>query len=337
MKKLLYIVFASILFVSCKDDENPSPSQAFTGFVQPSTFPNPLYKFENNEVTEAGFALGKKLFYDGKLSRDGSISCASCHLQSAAFSHIDHPVSHGIDDLLGTRNAPAIQNMAWTPFFFWDGGVFDLDLFSLSPIQNPVEMDESIPNVLQKLRQDPAYPMMFKKAFGSDSITSTGMLQALSQFMCMLVSSNSRYDQYIAGNFSALNEAEINGLTIFNQHCSRCHPAPLFTDNAFHDNGLSKTNDKGRYFVTVQNEDMYKFKTPSLRNVEKTYPYMHDGRLFSLDQVINHYTSNIANSQNVDTGLVGGITLTATEKSNLVLFLKTLTDDSFLRDPRFAE
>ncbi len=179
--------------------------------------------------------------------------------------------------------------------------------------------------------------MMFKNAFSTDSITSTRMLQALSQFMCMLVSSNSKYDQYMAGNFSAMTQSEVNGLTIFNQNCSRCHPAPLFTDNAFHDNGLSKTNDKGRYFVTIQNEDMYKFKTPSLRNVEKTYPYMHDGRFFSLEQVMTHYTSDITNSQNVDTGLVGGITLTATEKSDLLKFLKTLTDDSFLRDPRFAE
>jgi cytochrome c peroxidase len=338
--KLLSLLFAiTFLISSCKKDE-PSPSTPvteFTGFTKPSNFPDPLYRFQYNEVTKEGFELGRKLFYDGILSRDGSISCGSCHQQTAAFAHFDHPISHGIDDRLGTRNSPVIQNLAWSPSFFWDGGVFDLDLFPFAPIQNPVEMDDNIPNVLSKIRMHPTYPGLFKKAFGKDSITSTELMYALSQFMNMLVSNNSRYDKYIAGDVSALNSNELDGMNIFMQKCNRCHTAPLFTDNKFHNNGIAKLGDKGRFEVTLVDADLYKFKTPSLRNIEKSMPYFHDGRANTLEEVISHYASNISSSGTVDEGLKGGLALSADDQAKLIAFLKSLTDDTFLRDSRFSE
>lgn len=335
------IVAATILLVACNkndDNNNASPTTpSFEGFIKPSTFPNPLYKFSNNGVTKEGFELGKKLFYDGILSRDGSISCASCHQQSAAFAHFDHALSHGIDDQNGVRNSPSIQNVAWSKFFFWDGGVFDLDLFPFAPIQNPVEMDEHMPNVIRKLREHAQYPALFKKAFGTDSITSAELMFALSQFMTMLVSDNSRYDQYVAGNSSALTSAEIEGMNIFMSKCNSCHTAPLFTDESFHNNGIARFTDKGRFQVTLQDSDLYKFKTPTLRNIEKTMPYMHDGRFNTLEEVLAHYTSNISSTGTVDSRLHGGIQLTAAEQTKVIAFLRSLTDDEFLRNPLFAE
>ena len=338
--KLLCFLIVTTLFISaCNKDETvpTSPVSEFKGFEKPSNFPNPLYRFQYNEVTKEGFELGRKLFYDGILSRDGSISCGSCHQQMGAFAHIDHPVSHGIDDRLGTRNSPVLQNLAWSPSFFWDGGVFDLDLFPFAPIQNPVEMDEQIPNVLSKLKMHPTYPGLFKKAFGTDSITSTNLMYALSQFMNMLVSNNSRYDKYIAGDATALSVTEIEGLNLFMQNCNRCHTAPLFTDNKFHNNGIAKLADRGRFEITLVDTDLYKFKTPSLRNIDKSYPYFHDGRSNTIEQILDHYTSNIPSTGTVDDGLKGGLTLSADEKTKIVAFLKTLTDDTFLKDTRFSE
>lgn len=338
MRILTILLSFAVLLSACTKEEAASPvATQFPGFKQPSTFPNPIYKFENNAVTEARFVLGKKLFYDGRLSRDGSISCASCHLQYSAFAHFDHPVSHGIDDQLGTRNSPTLQNLAWSPFFFWDGGVFDLDLFSLAPIHNPIEMDEEIGNVLLKLKADAKYPALFKAAYNTDSMNSTQILQALSSFMNMLVSANSRYDKYIAGDVSVMNADEVEGMNIFMQNCNSCHTAPLFSDQQFHSNGIQRTGDRGRGMITLQGSDNYKFKTPTLRNVDKSMPYMHDGRFVTLEQVMGHYVSNIPNANNVDANLIGGISLNADEQAKVIAFLKTLTDDEFLRNPLFSE
>lgn len=336
----LFFILSFILFITAcdKKETTVSPtSSTFDGFVKPSNFPDPLYKFNNNTVTKEGFELGKKLFYDGILSRDGSISCASCHQQSAAFAHFDHALSHGIDDLTGNRNSPSIQNVAWSKYFFWDGGVFDLDLFPFAPIQNPVEMDEQMPNVIRKLREHAEYPALFKKAFGTDSITSAELMFALSQFMTMLVSDNSRYDQYTRGNTSALTSTEIEGMNIFMSKCNTCHTAPLFTDEDFHNNGIAKFIDKGRNHITLEDSDLYKFKTPTLRNIEKTMPYMHDGRYNTLEEVLAHYASNISSAGTVDQRLHGGLNLSAAEQTKVIAFLKSLTDDQFLRNPLFAE
>jgi cytochrome c peroxidase len=331
---LFFLCWFVTLWSACKKENTSSD---FKGFVQPSHFPAPVYPFANNPVTEAGFNLGKKLFYDGRLSRDGSISCGSCHISYSAFSHTAHNVSHGIDNRLGTRNAPALQNLAWSTTFFWDGGVHNLDMLSFNPIQNPVEMDEQVPNVLTKLAADAEYKKMFKRAFGSEEINSIRMMQALSQFMNMLISANTPYDKYLKGDTLALNSTERRGLRLFNDRCGACHNGALLTDDSFKNNGLRPTNDKGRSLITLNPQDDYKFKVPSLRNIEKTAPYMHDGRFETLEQVLNHYVNAIHGASNLDPSLQTGVWLSTSEKADVLAFMKTLTDEEFIRNPLFAE
>ena len=344
--RLGIVLVVSILLWACSKEQTTEPEGSLVLFAKPSTFPNTSYKMESNPITEDGFLLGKKIFFDGKLSRDGTISCAECHNQPYAFTHHGHAQSHGIDGQVGPRNAPALQNLAWGKTFFWDGGVFDLDLFSLAPIENPVEMDEQIGNVLEKLRKDKSYPPMFKKAFGTEDITTERFLKSLSQFMLTLVSANSKYDQYKAGKASLSND-EKAGLTLFTEKgCASCHPEPLFTDESFRSNGLPTDFfrnfvDEGRYRITELKEDKYKFKVPSLRNIEYTFPYMHDGRFLSLEDVMDHYADgNMANLETLDPifkqNTKRGIALNQKEKSQIIAFLKTLTDESFLKDKRFA-
>ena len=313
-------------------------------FAKPANFPEPVYALDQNQPTVAGVRLGKALFYDGLLSRDGSISCAECHNQAYAFTHHQHDLSHGIDNQLGTRNSMPIQNVAWERDFFWDGGVHTLDLVPIAPIENPVEMDEKSTNVITKLRNSTKYPPLFKAAFGTDEINGPRFLQALSQFMLTMVSGNSRYDKWVRKEpGGTLTDEEQAGLTLFRAKCSGCHAGELFTDNSFRNNGLyiQGNNDLGRAHVTELPEDRYKFKVPSLRNIEKTLPYMHDGRFYSLDAVLDHYAENVQRTENLDPLLQQngrlGIAISTIEKQQIIAFLKTLTDNQFLRDSRFAE
>jgi cytochrome c peroxidase len=338
---LLLISMVVYLGVACSDNsQDIQPEEAL--FAVPSNFPNPVYDFSKNPITKEGFELGKTLFYDGDLSRDGTISCAECHNQAYAFTHHGHDISHGIDNLRGIRNAPPIQNMAFQKEFFWDGGVFDLDLFSIAPIENPVEMDEKIGNVLEKLRKKEKYASLFQKAYGSKEITTERFLKALSQFMNTLVSADSRYDKYSRKEAGGvLNEEETAGLAIFKQKCASCHAGELFTDQSYRNNGLPIYNaeDTGRHRITQNLEDKYKFKVPSLRNIAVTAPYMHDGRFYTLDAVLNHYTEGMIDSPTLDNSLKNnqklGIALSSDEKTKIIAFLKTLTDEEFLKDVRF--
>jgi len=209
-------------------------------------------------------------------------------------------------------------------------------------------MDERSANVIRKLRASATYPALFKAAFGTDEINGPRFLQALSQFMLTMVSGNSRYDKWVRKEpGGTLTVEEMAGLTAFRAKCSGCHAGELFTDNSFRNNGLfiQGSNDEGRAHVTELPQDRYKFKVPSLRNVEKTLPYMHDGRFYSLEAVLNHYAENVQPTENLDPLLQPksnsdqsrlGIPLTSDEKRQIIAFLKTLTDDQFLRDPRFA-
>lgn len=319
-------------------DETIAPVEKPITFETPAHFPPPLYRFTDNPVTPAGFNLGKTLFYDARLSRNNTISCGSCHIQENAFTHHGHDVSHGIEDRLGIRNTPAIQNMAWAPAFFWDGGVHDLDLQPIAPIENPVEMDEKLENVLRKLRSDNNYPLLFQQAFGTRDITTARMLKALSQFMVMLVSAGAKYDHYLQGK-ETFTEEEKHGLQLFQEKCATCHAGPLFTDNSYRNNGVAPRPvgaDSGRYNITLNMSDLFKFRVPGLRNVAITAPYMHDGRFGSLKSVLNHYSDGIEPSVTLDPLLKQGIPLSETEKTKLIAFLKTLTDKEFIRDKRFA-
>lgn len=310
---------------------------------KPANFPEPVYNFSKNPLTLEGVALGRALFYDDMLSANGTISCGFCHQQGSAFAHTDHALSHGINDKIGTRNNLGLQNVAFYTSFFWDGGVPDLDLLPIAPIENPVEMGHSMPKLLAAVRQSPKYRPMFRSAFGTDSISSERFLKALSQFMLTMVSANSRYDKYARNEAgSELTPDELAGLTVFKQKCSTCHTGELFTDQSFRNNGLSRaTNqDEGRYLITLRPEDKFKFKVPSLRNVERTPPYMHDGRFQTLGEVLNHYTTNVQDVPELDPALrtagKPGVALTDTEKKQITAFLRTLTDTQYISDKRFS-
>ena len=337
-----------VLFVGCGQDEStelqlPSDGDGLTEadveLRLPAGFPAPYYTTATNPITLDGFRLGRKLFYDLILSRDSTISCASCHQQFAGFSHLDHDRSHGIDGLFGIRNAPSLANLIWKDELMWDGGVNNIEVQPIAAITNPVEMDDNLANILGKLNRHPEYPALFKRAFGTDSITSQRMLKAMAQFMSLLNSSNAKYDRVKAGTES-FSQLEQDGYALFQAKCASCHAEPLFTDNSYRNNGLTPSpvfNDSGRAHITGMPADRYKFKVPSLRNVEVSRPYMHDGRFLVLDQVLNHYNSGIQASATLDPLLTGGIPLTADEKTALIAFLKTLTDQSYLQDRRFAD
>ncbi|WP_229317567.1 cytochrome-c peroxidase [Larkinella sp. C7] len=308
---------------------------------KPANFPDPAYSFTQNPLTQEGVLLGKNLFFDPTLSKNGTISCAFCHQQEVAFAHTDHILSHGINDKIGPRNTPGIQNMAWSRVFFWDGGIVDLDQLPISPIQNPIEMGDSLVNVLRKVQSSGQYRSLFKAAYGSEEVTSERFLKALSQYMLTLVSATSKYDKYIRNEGVQLSEQELSGLQLFNANCSACHSGELFTDQSFRNNGLLPSPyvpipDLGRFGISQKPEDKNKFRVPSLRNIAMTTYYMHDGRFKTLDQVLNHYATGIQADPQLDPILMRngkpGIPLTRQEQQDIILFLQTLTDYDFINN-----
>jgi len=305
----------------------------------PKGFPKPVYTFKNNKLSPEVFVLGRRLFYDPVLSKDSTTSCASCHQRIAAFAHIDHALSHGINGLIGKRNVPALQNLIWNDAFMWDGGVNHLEVQPLSPITNPIEMNESIAHVIVKLKADPAYVAEFKKAFGDTTISSERILKSLAQFTGLMISSNSRYDKYINGE-DTFSLAEKRGLELFREKCGTCHKEPLFTDNSYRNNGLkpdTSLKDKGRGAITGSESENYAFKVPSLRNVEMTYPYMHDGRFRNLSQVLDHYGSAEKYGANVSKEMYEIGPLSDQGKKDIIAFLRTLSDKTFIYDRRFVD
>ena len=330
------------------DKEGTTPVE----WKKPAHFPDPVYDISKNPLTEEGVELGRFLFYDGILSRTNQIGCGTCHQQQAAFTHHGHELSHGVDDLLGIRNSPAVQNVAWQTSFFWDGGVHDLDLLPFNPIQNPVEMDTNVPDIIAKLKNTPDpkskipvnYPKMFKEAFGTDEINSERIMKALSQFMLTMVSASSKYDFYKLGDANALNAQEKEGMLLFQKNCSSCHQGEFFTDQTMRNNGLMPMpgDDKGRFDITGAQQDMYKFKVPSLRNVGYTAPYMHDGRYHTLNEVLDHYTDSVQKLGTLDPLLIRadgrtGLSLTSSEKQSIIAFLRTLSDEQFISNPKLAD
>ena len=336
--KIITIIFIFLFLlagIAWVDTGNkPTPIQ----FIVPAGWPQPQYNFRNNPLTKEGFELGRKLFYDEKLSRDGTISCASCHQQFGGFATYDHNLSHGLNNTLTTRNAPSLQNMAWQKEFMWDGGITHLDLQPMAPLTAVNEMGETLLNVIAKLNRDTAYKRMFRAAFGTPLINTQRMNMALSQFVLMLVSSNSKYDKVMRGE-TAFNLPEKLGYEIFRQKCSSCHTEPLFTDFSYRNTGLkldTTLNDYGRMKITGNKKDSLKFKVPSLRNVAITFPYGHDGRFFSLQNVYEHYRNKMVVTENTDSLLQHKLVLSNYETGQLTAFLQTLTDTAFLKNPAFA-
>jgi cytochrome c peroxidase len=307
-------------------------------FVKPKNWPDPIYHFNRNQLTKEKILLGRVLFYDPILSNDSTISCNSCHSPFNAFTHVDHALSHGIHDSIGTRNAPALMNLAWQKTFMWDGAINNLDMQSLAPISHPAEMASHINDVVKKLNRSKLYKKLFDDAYQDSIATGEKTLKAIAQFMLTIVSANSKYDKVMNKN-AEFTVQEQNGYQIFKKNCASCHTEPLFTNGTFANNGIGTDtvlNDIGRMKVTQRKEDAYKFKVPTLRNIEFSYPYMHDGRFKKLGEVLNHYSNGIKQSETLSGKLKSGITLSANEKVDLMAFLLTLSDKQFLFDSNFA-
>ncbi|RLJ64468.1 cytochrome c peroxidase [Lacinutrix venerupis] len=347
MRKIIIFFISILVLFSCSNSENIATYEAVPLTVDwPSNFPEITYNLDNNPLTDAGVELGKKLFYEGRLSSNNALACAFCHEQAFAFTHHGHNLSHGVNGGIGFRNAQPIQNMAYQTSFMWNGSATHLDLQPIIPIISEVEMGETLGNVVQKLSSDSYYQEQFARAFNDGEVSSENILKALSQFMLVMVSSNSKYDKYVRNEENTtLTLIEQDGLNTFEAKCASCHATDLFTDQSFRNNGLSinpQLNDLGRYEIGNNPDDLYKFKVPSLRNVEVTYPYMHDGRFATLEAVLNFYDSGLTDNGNVDASLLKadgsyGIDLSDYEKESIIAFLKTLTDYEFLEDERFAE
>jgi cytochrome c peroxidase len=306
-------------------------------------FPQPSLPADN-PLTEQGVALGRRLFHDPALSVNGTQSCASCHQVGAAFTDTGKPFSTGAEGAIGTRNAMSLANLAWANRFFWDGRAGSLREQVLQPVTNPAEMHESLPNVVQKLERT-GYAPAFAAAFGPAEITADRVARALEQFLLTLTSYGSKFDRVLGGR-ATFTAAEQRGYELFHTEydprhgqygadCFHCHGGPLFSDFAFHNNGLDAegaAKDAGRFRVTASRADHAKFKTPSLRNVALTAPYMHDGRFATLEEAVAHYCTGVRRSATLDPNLAkhpeGGVPLSAEDQHALVAFLRTLTDSA---------
>ena len=361
-KPLLYTTFLIlVLFYACeKDDEKviptpvppppisssptPVPLNIPTIFAQ--TLPPPLIP-SNNPQTVEGVALGRKLFYDPILSGNGTQACASCHAPANAFVDTNR-FSTGIDFLQGNRNAMPIFNIAWnfTDKYFWDGRALGVEGQAFGPVVNPIEMHNTWVNAVSSLQSHPTYPSLFNAAFGTTTIDSVLVTKAIAQFERTLISANSKFDRFLLG-LEALTPQEASGFNLFMDQqggdCFHCHGSggnPLWTDNMFHNNGLDATfTDLGLGAITSNPADNGKFKTPSLRNLVFTPPYMHDGRFQTIDEVIDHYSTGVVMSSTIDPMMEyatqGGVQLTPSEKADLKAFLLSLTDNDFVVNPAF--
>ena len=343
---VLFGLISSLFFAGCQPDK-PAPQPEPVSITAPANLGKTVPFPERNPFTREGILLGKKLFYDPILSGNNSISCASCHLPQKAFSDDLALSTRGITGKPLLRHAPALQNLAWMPGWFWDGGAKDIESLNFGPLTHPDEMAQNLKELVSELKNHPEYPNLFKAAFPSDTISSTTITRALAQFERTLISSNSRYDKYVrkedGGN---LTVPELEGLALVKQKCASCHATDFFTDFGYHNNGLDQTySDKnealewGRGRISGNPADIGKYKTPTLRNIALTAPYMHDGRFKTLAEVLEHYNSGVKNSATLDPLLQKnnrlGIALTAAEKEKIILFLNTLTDREFTTDPDF--
>ena len=353
------ILFFSLVFimVACKDDDTPPVIIPIEIDETPYPF---IYKNlpppdlpADNPLTVQGVQLGRMLFYDKKLSKGEQQACADCHQQVDGFSD-KRQFSIGVDELPGTRQAMPIFNLAWhSNQFFWDGRANLLRDQALLPIQDELEMDETLGNVIAKLNAEQTYKDQFSRAFGSDKITAEKIGLAMEQFMLSIVSSSSKYDKYLEGSLELSPSEERGRVLFFTEYnpffpdvsgadCTHCHGGNNFEDDTYKNNGLDTDadfSDIGREGVTLKPEDRAKFKVPTLRNVAITAPYMHDGRFPTLEEVIDHYNQGLKESTTVDPTILytkeTGLFLTDQDKGDLINFLRTLTDDVFLNNEEY--
>lgn len=375
MKRVRYIAFLILVLgvmSSCKKDKPHSPGTPepcsdcgcptmdlsntssyelnLPAFVPPMPIPT------DNPLTEEGVELGRFLFWDPQLSVDGTISCGSCHAPEAGFSD-NNTFSSGVGGQVGVRQSMALINLGWANLFFWDGRASTLEQQVFHPITDPIEMGESVEGVVAKLKSDPNYASMFTAAFGSACIDSVRISKAVAQFMRTMVSFNSQLDRVLYGpeNFTA---SQFSGYDLFVKEggdpadglggqwgadCFHCHGGTytFFTDSQLHNNGLdSEFSDVGAFGFTGNDWDLGRFKTPTLRNVAYTAPYMHDGRFETLEEVIGHYNSGGNVSATVDPFMKytqGGLQLSEQKQADLITFLEMLSDEEFINNPKFSD
>jgi len=333
-----FICFA-VLLLSCNEATDPNLIVKENVYKVPQGFP-PIPYPANNELTESKVILGRFLFYEKLLSRDNDIpSCSHCMKQENAFCD-NVQLSLGIDDLAEYRNTMSLTNSAYRKNLFWDGRGAAIESPAYRSIFLPQILGADTNVVNRRLREHPFYPALFKKAFGDDAIPSCYLAsKAIASFVRTFVSGNSRYDQYLRGEKYILNASEKRGMNLFfssRTSCSQCHSGFLFTNGNFHSTGIvTHYFDRGRWIVTGDNADRGKFITPTLRNIEVTAPYMHDGSVPTLEKVIEHYNRGGKAFINKDT-LIRPLNLNSQEQKDLVAFLKTLTDHTFLNDRRFG-
>ena len=283
--------------------------------------------------------FGRYLFYDATLSVDSSTSCGTCHQQFAAFAHIDHAVSHGVLGRIGTRNVPALQNLQQQTSFMWDGAFEHLAMQSINPLTGHAEMGSTLPDVLARVARNPRYQQLASQLYDDTQITIPRILEALAAFTGSIVSRSSRYDAMRDGKL-VFNENEQRGLDEFRTHCASCHAEPYFMSNDFASNGLPPDTamvDVGRYRVTQREEDRYRFRVPSLRNIAITFPYMHDGRFRRLRDVLDHYGSPSKHTPYADSRVTSIAGLSDVERKDIIAFLLTLTDTILPRDSRYRD
>lgn len=359
MKKWILTLFSFIILFSCKKDLAPISGctdntavnynpDAITDDGNCTYFSTAPYTINipigfpemdipsNNPMTVQGVTLGEKLFNDPILSANNTQACIDCHKPNNSFSDPSQ-FSIGIDGIEGKRNASALINLGWNNSFNWDGSAISLEEQAFEPIINPVEMHNTWKNVELSLNTHNEYPDLFKEAFNIDYIDSNHVVKAIAQFERTLISANSKFDRFIAGE-EQLTPSELSGYSIFNTEkgdCFHCHGTQMFMDNQFHNNALDTEPfiDIGLANTTGNINDYGKFKTPTLRNIEFSAPYMHDGRFATLDQVIEHYNSGGNYSSTVDPLMkkIGiGLQLSNQEKEDLIAFLKTLSDNNFI-------
>lgn len=333
----LPLASALVAFVAC-GQENESidpltaaePPPGFSPALLTATAP------ADNALTEARAQLGKRLFFDKRLSRTGEVACASCHEQRHAFAD-PRRVSVGVEGRMGKRNAPALANLAWNASFFWDGRVSTLEEQTGKPIEDPLEMDLPLPEAVARVAADAEYAAAFASAYGGPPTPET-LRKALASFVRTLVSGGSRYDRHLRGDATALHAHERRGLALFlgeKTGCFHCHPDGTLTNDGFFNNGtFVEGGDPGVYARTGRTGDLGVFKVPGLRNVAVTAPYMHDGSVATLEEVVEHYARGGRGHPSTDVQ-IEPLDLTAAEKADLVAFLRALTDPAFLEHPRF--
>lgn len=322
MNRLTPIIFLLLLVISCGEKEEIKIATPYILEV-PAGFPEPTIP-EFNPLTVEGVELGRKLFYDSILHPQQKEACANCHIQQNAFT--------------SDAEVLPVMNLAWSHNFLWDGAVSG----TLEDIMR-FEVAEDFQTDVSKLQAHPEYPDLFEVAFGNREITLTNIEYALSQFLRTMNSGNSKFDLYLKGEAELTNQ-ELQGFDLFfteRGDCFHCHATTFFTDNLLHNNALDSEPDPGQFLITGDSIDFGKFKSPSLRNIEITGPYMHDGRFATLEEVIDFYSEGLVPSKTVDPLMKqlhkGGLQLNTEEKASLVAFIKTLTDPDFLDNPELSK